>query len=425
MIGKILEFRRLLKNQRLSSDALAELQNRKLRSVIRHAYENVPYYRSLFSSVGLSPEDIRTVEDLKHIPITTKDDLRNAGLENIVAKGVELSSCELLRTSGSTGKPFTTYFNRREGRTRWLLHFRALLSVGFRPWDRLALLGPEQPHRIRLHQRLGFYQSSNVSPFISIENQIQSLQQLRPTLFWAYPTILRAVLHKVDYRLRNFIRPRILITSSEVFDDDIKRRILADLDIEMFNFYGAIETGRIAAECTAHEGLHVHADHVILECLENEWTAEMGKAGATVITALNAFTMPLIRYNLGDICRFVEKTCSCGSSFPLIEPPLGRREDLIRLPNGKVLSPHGFFFILRGFHGIDQFRIIQESFDHFVIQILFKENPQDDTLSKVRSRTMEYLGEPVRLDIQLVDFIQEEKRKFRRFISKIHQSDSC
>ena len=79
MIGEILEFRRLLKNQKLSHDALQELQNRKLRTVIRHAYENVPYYRSLFSSVGLTPEDIRTVEDLKHIPITTKDDLRNAG----------------------------------------------------------------------------------------------------------------------------------------------------------------------------------------------------------------------------------------------------------------------------------------------------------------------------------------------------------
>jgi phenylacetate-CoA ligase len=123
------------------------------------------------------------------------------------------------------------------------------------------------------------------------------------------------------------------------------------------------------------------------------------------------------------ICKFVEKTCSCGSSFPLIEPPLGRREDLIRLPSGQVLSPWGFFFILRSFDGIDQFRVIQEGFDHFVLQIVFRERPQDETLLKIRSRVMEYLSEPVRLDIQVVDFIQEEKLKFRIFISKLPESN--
>ncbi|HKZ39794.1 MAG TPA: hypothetical protein VJ044_02465, partial [Candidatus Hodarchaeales archaeon] len=130
MIGEVLELRRLIKNRRLSSDALQELQNRKLRTVIRHAYENVPYYRSLFSSVGLTPDDITTVENLKYIPITTKDDLRAEGVERIVSKGVKLSSCITEDTSGSTGKPFTIYFARDEDKIRRLIHFRALLSMG-------------------------------------------------------------------------------------------------------------------------------------------------------------------------------------------------------------------------------------------------------------------------------------------------------
>jgi phenylacetate-CoA ligase len=79
MIGEFLELRQLLKNRKLSRDELEALQNRKLRALIRHAYENVPYYHSLFSSVGLSPEDIRTVEDLERIPITTKEDLKASG----------------------------------------------------------------------------------------------------------------------------------------------------------------------------------------------------------------------------------------------------------------------------------------------------------------------------------------------------------
>src|SRR3989304_4233547 len=149
MIDEVLELRRLLKNHRLPHVALLELQNRKLRTVILHAYENVPYYHSLFSSVGLSPEDIRTAEDLKHIPITTKEDLRAADAERITAKGTNLSSCITTNTSGTTGKSLTIYLTRDEERTRRLVQFRALLSIGCKPRDRFVVLGYREPHHNR------------------------------------------------------------------------------------------------------------------------------------------------------------------------------------------------------------------------------------------------------------------------------------
>lgn len=423
MIGEILELRRLLKNRKLSSDELEDLQMRKLRAVIRHSYEKVPYYRSLFRSAGLSPEDIRAADDLKHVPITTKDDLRAAGVERIIAKDLQLSSCTSVPTSGTTGKPFTTYLTRNDLKTRRLIEFRTLLSIGFRPRDRLAVLGPEWPHRSRLHQHLGLYRNMNISPFFSIADQVRHLQRMQPTVFWAYPTFLRALLNQIDYRLSKLVHPRMLITSAEVLDNVMSERIRADLDLEIFNFYASNEIGRIAAECPSHEGLHVNADHVILECLEGNWPVEPGTAGVAVLTTLNAFAIPFIRYRLGDICTFIEKRCSCGCVFPLIQPPRGREEDMIRLPSGKILSPWGFSFILRIFDSINQFRLIQESFDHLTLQLVFRGNPQDETLIKIRSRFMEYLGESVRLDIQTVDFIKEEKLKFRTFISKLPKSD--
>ena len=256
----------------------------------------------------------------------------------------------------------------------------------------------------------------NISDLLSIEDQIQCAQKMHPTVLWVYPTVLRALLHKLDYRLSKLVCPRVLITSAEVFDEVMRERIRADLDVEMFNFYGAYEVGRIAAECPAHEGLHVNVDHVILECLDGNRPAARGTPGIAVLTTLNAFTMPFIRYRLGDICTSIEKTCSCGSAFPLIGPPQGRENDMIMLPSGKILSPLAFGYILRSFNGINQFRIIQERFDHFVLQLAFQENPQDEMLLKIRSRIMEYLDEPVRLDIQIVDFVTEEKLKFRIYI---------
>jgi phenylacetate-CoA ligase len=192
----------------------------------------------------------------------------------------------------------------------------------------------------------------------------------------------------------------------------------------MFNFYGSNESGRIAAECPAHEGLHVNADHVILECLDGERSAGPGSPGAAVFTTLNVFAMPFIRYRLGDICTFLEKACSCGCAFPLIGPPRGREEELIRLPSGNVLSPGGLEFTLRGFFEIiDRFRFIQESRDRLLLQLVLRVKEDKQTLEKMRSALVEFLDEPVRVDIQIVDHIEEEKKKFRTFISKLPRAD--
>lgn len=419
MIGEALELRRLMNNRRLSPAELEAVRDQKLQAMIRHAYENVPYYRSLFQSVGLLPEDIRTVKDLQRIPITTKDDLRTAGVERITAKGIDFAACQVVHTSGTTGKPFAIHLTGRDLRARNLIEFRALLSIGFRPQDRLAVLGPAQPHVMRLHQRLGFYRSVNISPALSLDDQIDLLKLSRPTILWAYPTVLKALLYRVNYHLDTVARPRMLITSAEVCDDMLKARIQGNLKIEMLNFYAANEVGRIAAECLAHEGLHVNEDHVILECVNSRHPAEPGVSGEAVVTSLNALAQPFIRYRLGDVCKFTEKPCSCGSPFPLISPPLGRLDDAVKLPSGKIVSLWPFTFILRKMDRLEQYRIIQESAEHLVVELVFSGDPNDDALVRLRSRFMEHLGEPVTVEIQCVDGIRDETSKFRSFISKL------
>jgi len=419
MIGEVLEFRRLLKNRRMSSEELESVRNRKLQSMVRHAYENVPYYRSLFQAVGLLPEEIQNVNDLQRIPITTKDDLRTAGIERITAKGVDLTACQVVRTSGTTGKPFAIYLTPRDLRVRQLIEFRTLLAIGFRPRDRLAVLGPAQAHVMRFHQRLGFYRSVNISPALSLDDQIDLLKRNRPTILWAYPTVLKALLCRVNYRLDTVASPRLLITSSEVCDDRLKANIQNNSKIEMFNFYGANEVGRIAAECPAHEGLHVNDDHVILERANSKDPEELGDFGQAVVTSLNVLAQPFIRYRLGDVYKFTEKPCSCGSPFPLISPPLGRSDDVLKLPSGKFASLWPFTFLLRDMNGLEQYRIIQESEEHLVVQLAFYGKPNSDALVQLRSRFMELLGEPIRVDIQCVDGIGDETSKFRSFISKL------
>ena len=423
MIGDLWELRTLLRNRRLSADELNALQERKLAAIVRHAYENVAYYRALFQSVGVSPHDIGTVEDLRHVPITTKTHLRAAGIANITGKGADLAACVVTKTSGSTGEPFATYRTRREARTRHLVDFRALISAGFRPRDRFLSLGPAWNPQRRVYHRLGYYRTFAISRLLPIDEQISRLKGIRPDLFWVYPTLLRALLHRLDYRLSRIVRPRVLITSAEVFDDVLRDRVRADLDVEMFNFYGAVEVGRIAHECGAHMGLHVNSDNVVLECLNGDSPAKANEHGIAIVTSLNRFTMPIIRYHLEDRCMRLAHACACGSSFPLIGPPQGRRWDMIRLPSGTLVSPLVLNVFLRGLDGIDQFRVIQERRDHLVVELASNKDVPAASLAKLELQLKDQLREPVRVDIKRVDYRGENAVKFKAFVSRLEENN--
>jgi phenylacetate-CoA ligase len=416
---RLLHLGTLLRNRQLSAADLRKLQDNKLCAVVDHAYENVPYYRSKFDSAGLTPDDVRTVEDLPKVPITTKDELRAAGLQRIVARGTDLSSCVPILTSGTTGRPFRIYLSKREGASRRLIHFRAVYSIGFRPRDRLVIHGPtvEAPQRLRF--RLGLFRTQVMHAGLSLESQVHRIRESRPTLLWSYPSSLHAVLHMADYRLSNLASPRALITSGEVFRDNLKERVRTDLDVPMFNLYGTMEFGRIAVECTTHEGLHINADQLILECLSNGKPAPLGRPGVVVVTSLANYVMPFIRYQLEDTCALLERRCSCGCAFPLISAPRGRVCDMLQLPSGKLLAPAQPHFILRPLDCIDRFLLIQERRDRFVLQLEVRETPSQDVLSEISSKFAQFFAEPVEFDIQLVDSIGERRTRSGAFLSKL------
>ncbi len=420
MIGETIELVRLWRNMRLSADALAALRERKLRATVRDAYDRVSYYRERFSASGVTPDDIRTLEDLRKLPVTIKEDLRAAGIERILAGGTDPAACLRFLTSGTTGTPFTVYLSPRDFRTSRLVQLRSLLAIGYRPLDRLALVGPTYGQRPRAFQRLGFYRSISVSPLLPATEQAARLRRFKPTILWAYPTALMALIENTRYDLRELMQPRLYISSAEVLTPSFRRLIEAGLGAEVFNFYGCLEVGRIATECQVHDGLHVLADRVIVECLNAERPCAPGQPGEVVITALDPWVMPFIRYRLGDLATPMDGTCPCGSAFPRIHQPLGRRMELIRLPSGKRLPAYYLDIALCEVEpGIRKYRLIQERVDRFTLQLFVLPPPGGDTLDALRQRALSYLGEPVSLEIRIEDRIPDDGLKFRPFVSMV------
>jgi phenylacetate-CoA ligase len=407
--------RELLGSRRLSAEELQNLRDRKLRMMIRHAFEKVPYYHALFRSAGLSPEDIQSTDDLKRIPVTAKEDLTAAGLDNILTRGTEKGACSISRTSGSSGKPFSTYLGRRERMIRRLLGLRRLVDAGFRPLDRVCIMcDPVQSQGWRFRTRC-------LSLVLPPQKQIEFLQEMQPTILKAWPSCLHVLLHHADYQLGRFIQPRIVATSGEMCNEELRRVLAADLKAEVFDFYAVGEFGPIASECHAHQGLHVNADQLIVECLDGDQTTGTCGSGEIVITSLFSFTMPFIRYRIGDRGSIQERPCPCGSSFPLLTALQGQRNYTVALPDGRLLSIAALVnTALRPFPTLHKFRLVQESIDQFVLETVFLEQPTEEIISRMRSRVCDILGSGVRLDIAVVDSIDEEGvRKFGNFVSRL------
>jgi phenylacetate-CoA ligase len=232
--------------------------------------------------------------------------------------------------------------------------------------------------------------------------------------------MLRSVLQH-GTPLTALARPRLLVSSSEVLDPGLRRQVLAHWTGEIFDFYGTMEVGRIAAECPAHAGLHVEADAVVVELLDGDHPAAPGVPGRVVVTALDQYAAPFIRYDLGDLCAAAAGPCACGWPTPLIGAPLGRSADVVMTPAG-WLSAARLYFALRAEADVLQHRFVQDTPDRIAAQIVFERPPTPGRLADLRRRLEETLsGLPV--EIHVLDAIPRGGDKFRGVVSRLRPGE--
>jgi phenylacetate-CoA ligase len=362
----------------------------------------------LLDSVGVTPDQVRGADDLQRIPVSSKDDLRRAG-EECVAREWDGGRVHRASTSGTTGSPLTVFIGDRDRVTRLLHDLRCLIRIGVRPWHRLAILMRREHLRLRSGRSVAF-RFEHVSGLLPVEQQMQALARLRPDLLWTTPITLRLLVHGCGGDLRRAHVPSKVVTAAATMPPELKR-IMADHGIEHFDFYGAVETGRIAWECTAHSGLHVDFDNVVLE------TVPTGESDEVVVTALNGFAMPFIRYRLGDLCAPVDAACPCGSAFPLIDHLVGRTGEVIRLPGGGLVSPRSLVDTVQLIAGLRRFQISQRAPDHLLVELCLREPMEPTRVEELRTRLLSQLGEKdIRLDIRFVDEIETPSDKARDFV---------
>jgi len=326
-----------------------------------------------------------------------------------------------VRTSGSTGIPLDILIGPKDLRFRGAVIMRAFFANAYRLTDRVVSLAdfPKKgsPH---WYQSLGIRRHKNIPAFLGIEEQIKELQGENPDLLIINPSRFEVIEEKLRETDPHAIRPRIVMTGGNVLARESRRRMEAIFGVPVIDLYSSWEFGNIAWECSHRAGYHMNTDSLVIELIHEGRRVSPGERGELIITGLDAYAMPFIRYQIGDIGLLSDHRCPCGRGLPLLERIEGRNNDLIRLADGRIISPFTISKILRFITGIAQFKMVQERKDAFQILIVRGKGFSPETVETVRREMKKPLGDEVLLDIQLVDHIPPDPSgKIRAVISRV------
>jgi len=419
---------KIRKAQGLASSELEELQNRKLRAVVKHAYQRVPYYHKLLNSAKVKPNDIRTKKDLVKIPITTKDILQKLPVTERVAKGVDISKCIKGRTSGSTGQPLDVAFAKREFSYRLAMQTRVyglnLMIKKVSILDREPIPSRGSPAMIfgkvrKYLNYLGLWRRYYFSLFEEPQELVSKLLEIKPDVIETYPSILKLMSKIIKEENIHGIVPKMIFTEAELLNEEDRKQIETVFGTKLTDLYGTVEFGILARECDKHEGYHINSDIILVEAIKDNQQV-YGEEGEVICTDLTNYTMPFIRYAVGDRAILSKEKCNCDSNFPLIKLIQGRSNDFITLPSGKIVSPLLLGVSLEKIERISQYKLTQENINTFNIQIMKGKDFEEVTIEEFKNLLREILGRDIQLDVNIVDEIPREKSgKIRPIVSKV------
>jgi phenylacetate-CoA ligase len=375
----------LRRAQWLDHEKLKEVQERKLRSLLNHAYATVPYYRRLFDAAGVRPHDVRTTDDLSCLPITTRSSWQSQSDSDRLSTSWPADSLESEHTSGSTGRPFTVYSDPRFMSVRTALFWRALRATGYRPGQRVLLLTTRRGNRVRRSLRWRY---------VSIEEPpdvlLAILNDYRPHVLYGCLSPLRLLARHVTHNGLNVHRPQVVISTAETLDPTSRRTLGRVFNAEVFDIYGLTETGVVAWECPFHDGYHVAEDTCLVEFVGSETD---GAESSLVLTNLDLHAMPYIRFQTGDlVVAGSTSRCRCGRSLRRLERVEGRMLDSVTLPNGRVISPYRLIHALGHLAELERYQVVQEAVDRFTVRIEDRSGHVRDIAERARSAVLGVVG---------------------------------
>ena len=340
-------------------EALAALQLDRLQASVRNAYDKVPLHRKRMDALGLAPRDVRSLEDVRRLPFTVKNDLRDHYPFGMLARSRK-SLVRLHASSGTTGKPTVVGYTQADLDNWAALMARSLACAGTRPGDVVhnaygygLFTGGLGAHYGA--ERLG----ATVVPMSggATERQVMLMRDFGARVLCATPSYALNIAEVAEREGIDLRRdgPSIGVFGAEPWSEAMRREIEARLGLKAIDVYGLSEImgPGVAVECEAQDGLHGWEDHFLFEIIDPENGAPVadGKAGELVITTLTKQALPMLRYRTRDITRATRARCACGRTHLRLQRITGRNDDMLII-RGVNVYPSQIEAVLVGLPGV-------------------------------------------------------------------------
>jgi len=408
------------------------LQKKRVKWIVKHAYESVPFYRSYMAEKGLRPSDFNSVTDLHKLPVISKETLvKNP--DSFLSTRYQKSQCLELRTGGTTGKPASIWHDRRS----------LILNIAYGERERAVvtqLLKMNFGYRVigfaysgsTLETVWQFYDSNLFLPRWAKPNRVigstanplstnlDLLNRCKPDILHTYGSYLGALFQYAIRHRKKIYKPKIAIYGADSLSEVDRQLIERDLQIPILSAYNACEALKIGFMCELGKGFHLHPDLCVVSLInEKGELVGPGECGEVVISNLINRAMVLLNYRLGDLAILNKRPCDCGRTFPLLQSLEGRKEDIIELPDGNIVHPRLVWNVFKKRRDVQRYQVVQRGPWSFAVKVLPVEGINMKTLEEELRREFDSLfGVQAQVDIVFVNaFPPTGPAKFRAVVS--------
>ena len=384
-----------------SREQIRKWQDERLVHTVKHVYEHVPYYRNMMEEKGVTPADIKSIDDLHKLPFLTKDDLRDAYPYGLLA--VPLSDAVRIQsTSGTTGRRVVAFYTQHDLDLWDDCCARAIMAAGGTKDDVVHVSygyglftgGPGLNGGSHKVGSLTLPMSSG-----NTDRQIQFMVDLGSTILCCTPSYAAYLAETVCERgLQDQIKLKAGIFGAEAWSEEMRQNIQNKLGIKAYDIYGLTEISGpgVSFECSAQTGMHINEDHFIAEIIDPA-TGEVlpdGEKGELVFTSITKEAFPLIRYRTRDICVLSHEKCPCGRTHVKMTKPMGRSDDML-IVKGVNVFPSQIETVLlnKGYPANYQITVSREhNSDKLEVQVEMTPEMFSDSLAQTAKREEELVA---------------------------------
>lgn len=408
-------------------ERLEAMRVERLRGLLAHVAQHVPYYRALFDRLGFKPDSVTGISDLQCLPFLTKVEIRahTEAMKSDTAQGLAR-----FNTGGSSGEPLVFFIGKERVSHDVAAKWRATRWWGVDIGDpEIVLWGSpiELTSQDRLRQWRDALMRTRLLPAFEMSAErvagfIDEIRRTRPAMLFGYPSAFAHIArHAEAHRIRmDNLGIRVAFVTSERLYDHQRELIERIFNCPVANGYGGRDAGFIAHQCPSG-GMHLTHEDVIVEIVDSQGRVlPHGESGEIVVTHLATRDFPFIRYRTGDIAALDDQPCACGRTLPLLKDLQGRSTDFLVAHDGTVMHGLSLIYIVRDLAGVKQFKIVQESLERTDILLVTDERFDQANLVQIERGAKARLGQTVTVNVQLVNEIAPERSgKYRYVVSKV------